>query len=70
MTTPTEPDESPAAYSTREVAEAHGVAISTVIRWAEEGKLPVIRKLPGRTGGYVFPAEALPGGRPTPPPGA
>jgi predicted site-specific integrase-resolvase len=64
MSTPNEPDEASAAYSTREVAEAHGVAISTVIRWAELGKLPYIRKLPGRTGGYLFPAEALPGGRP------
>ena len=68
--TPNDPEEQPLVLSALEVAEAHGVAVSTVCRWAEEGQIPYLRKMPGRTGQYIFPREALPGGRPTPVPGA
>ncbi len=52
--------ETPAVLTTAEVAEAYGVAISTVCRWAERGELPYIRKMPGKTGSYLFGPEALP----------
>lgn len=37
-----------------ESAEILGVSIATAARWAESGKLPSIRKLPGRTGAWIF----------------
>jgi excisionase family DNA binding protein len=64
--TPEQSTEAPMVLSAQEVAEAWGVAVSTVCRWADEGQIPFLRKMPGRTGQYIFPREALPGGRPTP----
>lgn len=42
-----------------EAAEILGVSIATVARWAESGKLPAIRKLPGRTGVWIFNAKVV-----------
>lgn len=39
---------------TSEAAEILGVDRATVVRWAEKGKLPTLRKLPGRNGDYLF----------------
>ncbi len=59
----------PEVLTTGEIADAYGVAISTVCRWAELGQIPVIRKLPGKTGQWVFGPEALPATTPPPEPG-
>lgn len=40
--------------SAAETADILGISTATVARWAESGKLPAIRKLPGRTGGWIF----------------
>ena len=45
--------------TSREVARAHGVHVATVIRWAHEGRIPNAGKMPGRTGVWLFPPEAL-----------
>jgi excisionase family DNA binding protein len=37
-----------------EVAEAVGVDVSTICRWARDGHLPYLRKLPGLRGAYLF----------------
>ena len=37
-----------------EAADILGVDRKTVVRWANEGTLPAIRKLPGRTGTWIF----------------
>lgn len=37
-----------------EASEILGVDRKTVVRWANEGSLPAIRKLPGRTGTWIF----------------
>lgn len=42
-----------------ELAAAAGVSPTTVKRKAKAGKLPVAVKYPGRTGGYLFPPEAI-----------
>jgi excisionase family DNA binding protein len=39
---------------TAEAAEILGVDPATVVRWAEKGKLKPVRKLPGRSGDYLF----------------
>lgn len=40
--------------SATEAAEILGVDRKTVARLAETGELPSIRKLPGRTGSWIF----------------
>lgn len=40
--------------STAEAAELLDRSIKTVSRWARTGQLPYERKLPGRTGSYLF----------------
>ena len=37
-----------------EVAELTGWSVTSVNRWASRGDLPAERKLPGRTGAYLF----------------
>lgn len=37
-----------------EVAEALDRPVATVNRWALEGRLPVAKKLPGRTGANLY----------------
>lgn len=45
----------PSEITSREAAELLGVAeISTVMRYVRLGKLVPARKLPGRTGAYLF----------------
>lgn len=36
-----------------------GVHQTTVVRWAQKGQIPVVGKLPGETGSYVFDREAI-----------
>lgn len=36
-----------------------GVHQTTVVRWAQKGQVPVVGKLPGETGSYVFDREAV-----------
>ena len=40
--------------TTAEVAEIAGVDVGTVNRWAREGRLSVVRQLPGIRGARVF----------------
>ncbi len=40
--------------STSEVADLTGWSITSIQRWASTGDLPAERKLPGRTGSYLF----------------
>lgn len=42
--------------TTAEVARLLGVDRSAVVRMVERGELTPSRKLPGRTGAYLFPA--------------
>jgi excisionase family DNA binding protein len=42
-----------------EAAEILGISVATVTRWAQNGKLPAIRKLPGWTGAYLFDARLV-----------
>ncbi len=44
---------------TAEAAEILGVSLSTVTRWAVNGKLPPLRKLDGLTGSFVFEAGVV-----------
>lgn len=44
---------------TAEAAEILGVDRATVSRWAESGKLQVLRKLPGPNGVYLFSAKVV-----------
>lgn len=39
-----------------EAAAILGIDAATVTRWAKNGRLPALRKLPGRTGAYLFDA--------------
>lgn len=45
--------------SASETAEILGVSIATVTRMAENGRLPAIRKLPGRTGAWIFDSRVV-----------
>lgn len=40
--------------TTSEVSELTGWSVTSVNRWALSGDLPAERKLPGRTGSYLF----------------
>lgn len=40
--------------TTAEVSEITGWSITSINRWALNGDLPSERKLPGRTGSYLF----------------
>jgi len=40
--------------TSRQVAELTGWSITSINRWALSGELPADRKLPGRTGSYLF----------------
>lgn len=42
-----------------EASEVLGVSKTTVTRWAKSGRLPVIRKLRGETGGWLFDAGVI-----------
>lgn len=42
-----------------EAATILGVDPATVTRWAKSGKLPYLRKLPGKTGAFLFDAGAV-----------
>lgn len=44
---------------TAEAAEILAVDRATVTRWADSGKLPPIRKLPGKNGVYLFDAKVV-----------
>lgn len=43
--------------TTKQAARRLQRSIKTVSRWAEEGRLPVLDKFPGKSGGYLFAAE-------------
>lgn len=43
----------------REVANLTDKSMSTVIRWADGGMLPVAQRLPGKTGAYLFTRQAV-----------
>lgn len=36
-----------------------GVHQTTVVRWAGKGQIPVVGKLPGETGSYVFDRDVM-----------
>ena len=40
--------------TTAQVAELKGWSVTSINRWALNGELPAVRKLPGRTGAYLF----------------
>lgn len=40
--------------TTSEVATLTGWSVTSINRWAQKGDLPSERKLPGRTGSYLF----------------
>lgn len=40
--------------TTAQVAELTGWSVTSINRWALRGDLPAERKLPGRTGSYLF----------------
>jgi predicted DNA-binding transcriptional regulator AlpA len=40
--------------TTSQVAELTGWSVTSINRWAQKGDLPPERKLPGRTGSYLF----------------
>lgn len=44
---------------TAEVVRILGVNVKTVTRWASEGTLPHVQKLPGLRGPYLFDAAAV-----------
>lgn len=44
---------------TAEAADVLGVSVATVTRWAESGDLKSIRKLPGRSGSWIFDARVV-----------
>lgn len=43
----------------RELSNQSGVPLSTLNRWVREGRIQPARKLPGRTGAYLFPLDAV-----------
>lgn len=45
--------------SVTEAATILGVDPATVTRWAKSGKLPYLRKMPGKTGAFLFDAGAV-----------
>lgn len=40
--------------TTAEVRDLTGWSVTSINRWAQRGDLPPERKLPGRTGSYIF----------------
>ena len=42
-----------------ETAGILGISPVTVTRWAQKGKLPYLRKLPGKTGAFLFDASVV-----------
>lgn len=40
--------------TTAQVAKRFGVNVKTVNRWAKNGELPYLTKLPGDTGAYLY----------------
>jgi hypothetical protein len=40
--------------TTAQVADMTGWSVTSINRWALNGDLPSVRKLPGRTGPYLF----------------
>ncbi|WP_280298248.1 helix-turn-helix domain-containing protein [Nocardia neocaledoniensis] len=48
-----------ALLSAGQTAEMIGVHQTTVVRWAHKGIVPVVGKLPGETGSYVFDRDAV-----------
>lgn len=42
-----------------ESATILGISQATVTRWAQNGKLPYLRKLPGKTGPFLFDAAVV-----------
>jgi hypothetical protein len=49
----------PTVLTAPEVARLTGKDVSTICRWAKAGKLPVIRKLDGLRGPWLFPRHVL-----------
>lgn len=49
----------PELLLTRDVAERLGVDVRTVHRWVIAGRLAPVKKMPGRTGGLLFTADAV-----------
>lgn len=47
------------AMTTAEAADALGVSVKTITRWAASGKLPPVKRLPGRRGAMLFASEAV-----------
>ncbi len=48
----------PEVMTSPELSRLTGVSVATICRWARKGYLPTIRKARGRTGVWMFPAEA------------
>lgn len=49
----------PTVLTAPEVARLTGYDVSTVCRWAKQGHVPVVRKLDGRRGPWLFPRHVL-----------
>jgi excisionase family DNA binding protein len=45
--------------TTAQAAEILGKSVPTVNRWAAEGVLSPVQKLPGRTGAYLFTRDEI-----------
>ena len=52
-------DDVPTVLTAPEVARLTGYDVSTICRWAKSGALPVVRKLEGRRGPWLFPRHVL-----------
>lgn len=44
-------------FTSAEAAEAIGVSVKTITRWAESGKLVPVKRLPGPRGALLFAAS-------------
>lgn len=49
----------PRLLSTAEVAALANRSPRTIARWAEQGKLPIIRQLPGTKGAFLFDGDTI-----------
>lgn len=49
-----ESEDAPSIITTKELAQLTGWSVTAIARWAQDGEIPIIRKVPGRTGSYLF----------------
>ncbi len=52
-------EEIPEILTTKELSKITGWSITAIARWAQEGQIPYIRKVPGRTGSYLFDRDSV-----------